>query len=124
MAVALIGTIIVCAFPVQILKTFDVSKETIEIGIVAFRILSIGFVFASVSMMLSAAFQSFGNATYSLIIKLSRKLIIAFPIIIIFKNIIGMNIIWIAFTMAEIITMIISILMFRVISKKILEIGE
>lgn len=123
-AVALIGTIIVCAFPVQILKTFDVSKETIEIGIVAFRILSIGFVFASVSMMLSAAFQSFGNATYSLIIKLSRKLIIAFPIIIIFKNIIGMNIIWIAFTMAEIITMIISILMFRVISKKILEIGE
>lgn len=122
--VTLISTIIVCTFPVQILNAFDVSNETIEIGIVAFRILSIGFVFASVSMMLSATFQAFGNATNSLIIKLSRKLIIAVPIIIIFKNILGMNIIWIAFTIAEIITMFISIIMFKKISKKTLEIGE
>lgn len=123
-SVTIVSTIIVCTFPVQILNAFDVSSETIEIGIVAFRILSIGFVFASVSMMLSATFQAFGNATYSLIIKLSRKLIIAVPIIIIFKNILGMNIIWIAFTVAEIITMFISIIMFKKISKKTLEIGE
>lgn len=122
--VTIISTIIVSLFPAQILNAFDVSKETVEIGVVAFRILSIGFVFASVSMMLSATFQAFGNATYSLIIKLSRKLIIAIPIIILFKNIVGMNIIWIAFTVAEIITMIVSIFMFKNISKKTLEIGE
>lgn len=124
LGVTIISTIFICAFPVQILNAFDVSKETIEIGIVAFRILSIGFIFASISMMLSATFQAFGNATYSLIIKLSRKLIIAVPIIIVLKNIFGMNIIWIAFTLAEIITMIVSIIMFKNISKKILKTGE
>lgn len=123
-SVTIVSTIIVCTFPAQILNEFGVSSETVEIGKVAFRILSIGFVFASVSMMLSATFQALGNATYSLIIKLSRKLIIAVPIIIIFKNIVGMNIIWIAFTIAEIITMFISIIMFKNISKKTLEIGE
>ena len=123
-SVTIVSTIIVCTFTAQILNVFGVSSETVEIGKVAFRILSIGFVFASVSMMLSATFQALGNATYSLIIKLSRKLIIAVPIIIIFKNIVGMNIIWIAFTIAEIITMFISIIMFKNISKKTLEIGE
>ena len=88
------------------------------------RIIMILTILLSVSMMLSATFQAFGNATYSLIIKLSRKLIIAIPIIILFKNIVGMNIIWIAFTVAEIIKMIVSIFMFKNISKKTLEIGE
>lgn len=122
--VTAIGTLIVCAFPVQILNAFDVSKETIEIGIVAFRILSFGFIFAAVSMVLSATFQAFGNATYSLIIKLLRKLVIAVPIIIIFKDIVGMNIIWIAFTIAEILTMLVAIITYKKITKKTLEIGE
>lgn len=117
--ITIIGTLIVSIFPTEILKVFDVSKETIKIGVVAFRILSLGFVFASVSLVLSAIFQAFGNATYSLIIKLLRKIIIAVPIIVIFKNIVGMNIIWIAFTVAEILTMIISIIMYKKIIKKI-----
>lgn len=111
--VTLVGTIVFVVFPSQIFTAFGVSEETKQIGIVAFRILAIGFVFAGISMVLSANFQSLGNGTYSLLINLSRKLIFVVPIIFIFKGIFGMNAIWWSFTIAEIITMIITIVIFR-----------
>ena len=111
--VTLIGSIIFMVFPSQIFTAFGVSEETKQIGIVAFRVLSIGFVFAGISMVFSANFQSLGNGTYSLIINLSRKFIFAVPIILIFKGILGINVIWWSFTIAEVITMIISIKIFK-----------
>ena len=112
--VTLIGTIVFIVFPAEIFTAFGVSEETKQIGIIAFRVLAIGFVFAGISMVLSANFQSLGNGTYSLIINLSRKFIFAVPIIFLFKGTFGMNTIWWSFTIAEIITMIIAILIFKI----------
>lgn len=111
--VTLIGAIVFIVFPAEIFTAFGVSEETKQIGIIAFRVLAIGFVFAGTSMVLSANFQSLGNGTYSLIINLSRKFIFAVPIIFLFKGTFGMNAIWWSFTIAEIITMIIAILIFK-----------
>ena len=112
--VTLIGAMIFIVFPSEIFTAFGVSEETKQIGIMAFRVLAIGFVFAGISMVLSANFQSLGNGTYSLIINLSRKFIFAVPIIFLFKGTLGMNTIWWSFTIAEIITMIIAILIFKI----------
>ena len=112
--VTLIGAMIFIVFPSEIFTAFGVSEETKQIGIIAFRVLAIGFVFAGISMVLSANFQSLGNGTYSLIINLSRKFIFAVPIIFLFKGTFGMNTIWWSFTIAEIITMIIAILIFKI----------
>ena len=112
--VTLIGAMIFIVFPSEIFTAFGVSEETKQIGIMAFRVLAIGFVFAGISMVLSANFQSLGNGTYSLIINLSRKFIFAVPIIFLFKGTFGMNTIWWSFTIAEIITMIIAILIFKI----------
>lgn len=122
--VTAVGTIVVMVFPVQILNTFEVSKETIKIGIPAFRILSSGFMFASVNMILAASFQAFGNATYSLIIKLLRKIIITLPLIYIFKEIFGITGVWCSFIIAEIVTMIISIILFKKTYNKLLKTEE
>ena len=65
-------------------------------------------------MVLSANFQSLGNGTYSLIINLSRKFIFVVPIIFIFKEIFGINAIWWSFVVAEIITMIIAVAIFKI----------
>ena len=119
-----IGMIIVLVFPIQILKAFDVSNETIEIGVSAFRILSSGFMFAGVNMILSATFQAFGNATYSLIIKLLRKIIISVPLIYILKKIFGITGIWCAFVIAEILSMIIAIILYKKTYNKLLKIEE
>jgi len=107
--------------PDQLISMFEVSSELIELGKTAFRILSLGFIFAGISLTFSGVFQSLGNATYSLIVNLSRKIIIALPIIFIFKNIFGVTVVWWAFTIAEVITTIVAIVLYRHTYKNVVE---
>ena len=106
--------------PKVMIGWFGVSNETLQIGIVAFRILAIGFIFQATSTVLSAVFQSFEKASYSLIISLLRKIVIAIPIILIFKDSFGLNVVWWAYSIAEIITAIVAIVLYKKsISKQI-----
>lgn len=119
--VTAIGQLIFLIFPGQIASIFEISREVLDIAIVAFRILSLGFIFAGISLVISSTFQAFGNGTYSLIINLSRQIIFALPLIFILKDILGILAIWISFAVAEIITMIIATIMYKKINKNIIE---
>lgn len=119
--VAVIGELLFLLIPGQLINFFEITQEVYNIAVPAFRILAIGFSFAAVAVVLSATFQAFGNGTYSLIVNLSRKLIFVVPIIFILKSFVGIYSIWIAFTVAEIITMLIAICLFRKTSKNIIE---
>jgi len=116
-----IGMLFFLIIPDQLISMFEVSSELIELGKTAFRILSLGFIFAGISLTFSGVFQSLGNATYSLIVNLSRKIIIALPIIFIFKNIFGVTVVWWAFTIAEVITTIVAIVLYRHTYKNVVE---
>ena len=107
--VTLIGQIVFLIFTKQIISIYDVSNELLEIAVPAFRILALGFVFAGISLVFSATFQAFGNGMYSLIVNMSRQIIFSLPLILVLKNILGINGVWISFTIAELITMIIAI---------------
>lgn len=111
--ISAISMVLFFVFPKQIINLYEVTDEIIQIGIPAFRILSCSFIFAAVSLVLSAVFQAFGNGTYALIINLSRKIIFVLPIIFIFKNLIGMKIVWYSFLISEFITMIIAYKLFK-----------
>lgn len=50
---------------------------------------------------------------YSLIVNMSRQLIFSLPLILILKNIFGINGIWTSFVLAEFITMIIAIILHK-----------
>lgn len=119
--VAVIGELLFLLIPGQLINFFDITQEVYNIAVPAFRILSLGFSFAAVALVISATFQAFGNGMYSLIVNLLRKLIFVVPIIFILKSFIGIYSIWIAFTVAEIITMLIAIWLFRKISRNIIE---
>lgn len=119
--VTTIGQLIFFIFPGQIASIFEISSEVLDIAIVAFRILSLGFIFAGISLVLSSTFQAFGNGTYSLIINLSRQIIFALPLIIILKDILGILAIWISFAVAEIVTMIIAIILYKKVNKNIIK---
>lgn len=118
-SVTIIGQLIFIFGTKQIIQIYNVSEDILKIAIPAFRILSIGFIFAGISLTLSATFQAFGNGVYSLIVNLSRQILFTIPFIIILKNFMGINGIWISFTIAEIITMMIAILLYSKIKKKI-----
>lgn len=119
--VTAIGMLLFLLLPEQIASIYKISDEILLIAVPAFRILSLGFIFAGISLVFSASFQAFGNGTYSLIINLSRQIIIALPLIFILKGTLGVKAIWISFTIAEIITMIIAITMYVKINKNIIE---
>lgn len=119
--VAIIGALIFIVFPEQIISFYDITEEILNIGIPAFRILALSFVFAGISLVLSATFQAFGNGTYSLIINMCRKIVIALPIILLLKKVFGIYVIWYAFVIAEILTMVIAIMLFRKIKVNIIE---
>ncbi len=120
LAISIIGMLLFMLLPKVMIGWFGVSNETLQIGIVAFRILAIGFIFQATSTVLSAVFQSFEKASYSLIISLLRKIVIAIPIILIFKDSFGLNVVWWAYSIAEIITAIVAIVLYKKsISKQI-----
>lgn len=112
-SISVIGMLVFMLLPKVMIGWFGVSNGTLQIGVVAFRILAIGFIFQATSTVLSAVFQSFEKASYSLIISLLRKIVIAVPIILLFKNAFGLNIVWWAYTIAEIITAIIAIILYK-----------
>ena len=119
--VTVIGALIFIVFPKEIISFYDITEEILNIGVPAFRILAVSFVFAGISLVLSSTFQAFGNGTYSLIVNLCRKIVIALPIILLLQGIFGIYVIWYAFVIAEILTMLIAIMLFKKIKRNIIE---
>lgn len=111
--VTFIGQIIFLFFTNQLINIYNVSNNVLEMGMTAFRILSCGFIFAGISLVFSALFQSFGKATYSLIVNMSRQLFFSIPLAILLVNFLGIYGIWISFVIAEFITMIIAIFLYK-----------
>lgn len=121
--VTIIGTIIFSIFARNILGLFNVNDNILQIGKIAFRILSIGFIFAGQCFIISSVFQALGNGKESLIIFLTRKVIVPFLFIYLTINILGLNSVWISFTLAEIIAFIIAEVMYKNKKKKDLSIN-
>lgn len=89
--------------PRQLLGIFSKSEKVFEIGEVAFRIIGLSFLPATMSFMSPVLFQAIGKSRPSIWLTLSRQ---AFCLIPIFYalSFVGLNYVWIAFPAAEIIT--------------------
>ncbi len=100
--------------PGFLLKTlFDASDNMLAIGVPALRIISIHFPLAGFSIITSSSFQALGNGVYSLIVSATRQLIVLLPAAYIFSIISGLSMVWWAFPLAEIISILVSLIMLR-----------
>ena len=101
-----IGTLLFQIFPELMLrKLFDASDTMVKIGVPALRIISICFVFAGFSIIISAGFQALGNGVYSLIVSVCRQLLVLLPCAYIFAKWIGLDMVWWSLPIAEIIAL-------------------
>ena len=115
-----IGLIIMQIFPAQALLLFDANEEMLSIGVPALRTISLSFLFAGYCIITGSVFQALGNGVYSLIISVARQLLCILPLAYVFSHVWGLNAVWFAFPMAEIIsTLLTSILFKRIYNKKI-----
>ena len=113
----LIGVFLFQVFPRQLMGIFAESQEMVEMGVYTLRIISIGYIFASISIIATTFFQALGHGKLSLIITLLRQFIIVVPLAY-GLSFVGLNYVWISYPIAEISTVVLALIM----EKKVMEV--
>lgn len=121
--IMLAGTILIELASVPLSDVFGLSGETQELCISAMRIISISFVFAGINIAFQGVFQAMNGGIESLIISFCRQIVFIFPFALLFADIAksdpGMNwLSWTTFPIAELLTAIIAVFLFRRIRNK------
>lgn len=109
----MLGLLIMQVFPAQALSLFDASEEMLAIGIPALRIISISYIFAGACIAISSVFQALGHGTYSTIVSVARQLVILLPAAYLLSRTGKLNMVWLSFPIAEIMSITVTLLLFR-----------
>lgn len=110
--IMLIGLVIIQLFPDKMLLLFNASEHMLSIGIPALRTISLSFIFAGASVILSSTFQSLGNGLLSMFISVARQLVVLLPVSYLLAKSGSVNLVWWAFPIAEIVAICMSIVFF------------
>ena len=103
--------------PEWLLSLFDADPMMMEVGGPVLRIISISFEFAAVGIMFSSLFQAIGYGFYSMIMSFSRQLVVLLPAAF-FLSKIDLGMMWYAFPLAEIGSLLVAGIFFSVLQKK------
>lgn len=107
------GTVLFLGIPGIIMSMFQAEGEMMSMGVTALRILSLGFVVSTVSLVISGTFEGLGNGMASLVINLIRQFLITPPLAAILSVFMGINGVWAAFPAAEVLAAVVSVILFR-----------
>ncbi len=122
--IMLVALAIFQILPGQLLSLFSSGESSglfYEIGIPALRTLSVSFILAGFSVITTATFQALGEGFYSLFISLLRQIIIILPLSYFLAVNFGLNALWLAFPIAELIAALLCVYLLFRINNKILK---
>lgn len=106
--IMLIGTTVSWTLPTQIFSLFTKNPETVLLGSTALKIISLGFIFSSISVLCSGALEALGRGLPSLYISMARYIVIILPLAFLLSYVMGANGVWTAFAVTEAITALFS----------------
>lgn len=107
------GTIICFCASAQLIGIFTDNAETILLGKNAFQIISVGFIASAVSVTASGALEGLGKGIQSFVISLFRYIVIIIPASFIITRLTGPANVWNAFWIAEMVTAVLSVFIYR-----------
>ena len=123
--IMLIGIMLFQFMPDVLLKLSDASDHMLEIGIPALRVISLSFAFAGICIVISSSLQALGHGFLSMMISITRQLIILLPSAYILAKFGGIHAVWWSFNIAEIASLTLSLLFFKHMYNKIIKhLGE
>ena len=96
-----VGFLIMQIFPAQLFGMFEASSDMLAIGVPALRFISISFLFAGFCIIAGSTFQALGNGMFSMIVSIARQLLVLLPVAYLFSLTGKLNLIWLAFPIAE-----------------------
>lgn len=116
-----IGLLVMQIFPEQLLSMFNATEEMVRIGIPALRRISLCFVFAGFCIVIGSVFQALGRGVFSMIVSVSRQLIVLIPAAYLLSLTGKVENVWWAFPIAEIASVIASTICFVYLYKKVIK---
>ena len=123
--IMVVGTIVFNLFPEALLSLFSATVEMYRLGVPALRIISLCFVSAAISIGLGSSFQATGYGIGTMIVSISRQLLVLIPTAYIMAKLVGINGVWFSFIIAEGVGLAVSLILFiKVYKTRIKPIGE
>ena len=107
-----VGTIVFNLFPEALLSLFSATEEMYRLGVPALKIISFCFVSAAISIGLGSSFQATGYGIGTMIVSISRQLLVLIPVAYILSKLIGINGVWLSFIIAEGVGLAVSLILF------------
>jgi len=118
------GTLLFQTIPHLLLKLFNATDTLLTVGVPALRIISLSFPFAAICIAMGGSFQATGKSVYSMIVSFVRQLIFlipaAFVLALIGREAGNSHLVWWSYPLAEIVSLIISLIFFSRLRKKVL----
>ncbi len=111
-AIMFIGVLLMWLIPDVLISMFGGDKELMEKGEYAFRIISLCFMPAAAGIMFTTLFQAVGKGFRSLIMSFARQLVLVLPIAFVLSMTLGVDCVWYAFPIAEILSLFLAIGLF------------
>ena len=128
-AIMLAGTLVFMVFPDRLMAIFEsdaeaeITAQMTMIGTVAMRIISASFLSAAIGITLSTVFQAVGKGVYSMVISISRQLVILLPVAWLIASLTGnVYLVWWCFPVAELAALILCLLYYRKCNRKMLSV--
>ncbi len=125
--IMVLGMIILEVFTEQFIGLFNSSgsEELLQMGVPALRIICTHFVFAGFCIVVGSVFQALGNGVYSMVVSISRQLLVLLPVAKLLSLSGNVNLIWLSFPIAELVSVGMSaFFLFRIYKNVISRIGE
>ena len=108
-----VGTILCWCMPGQLIGLFSTNPETVTAGSTALRIISLGFVVSSLSVISCGALEGLGMGTPSLAISVLRYAALILPAAFLLSHLFGAVGVWHAFWVTEAVTAAIAYRLYR-----------
>ena len=120
--IMLVGMLLFMLAPETLMSFFETEgpSELTTHGVPALRIISISFPLAAIGITLSTVFQAVGKGGYSLLMSLCRQLVVLLPAAWILSSIGGLVAIWWSFPIAEVVSLVICLSLYRKCDREML----
>lgn len=114
LAIAAVGLALFQILPEVILdQLFRASESMLSIGVPALRIISLNFPLAAIAIVLSSAFQALGKGMYSLVMSVSRQLVVLLPVAYLLGRFVSLQALWLCFPIAEVVSLSVAVVLYR-----------
>ena len=107
------GMILCLTIPGKLMGAFAENPQTIQNGVTALHIICFGFILSAVSVTACGALEGLGKGIPSLLISLSRYVVLIIPLAFIFRRFFGAAGVWHAFWVTEALSAVFAVIIYR-----------